>query len=70
MEVEAQIEDIPIGVTMPMPVPVVNEEGEVSKSNNAPKKGVMLNMLNHKISILKKISQDTHNAFTNLQATK
>ena len=67
-KVEFQIEDMPIGVTIL--VPVVNVEGEVSQSDCAPKRGVMMNMLNHMIGILKRISQDAYNAFTTLQAAE
>ena len=64
VEVEAQTKDIPIGVIVP--VPMVSVEVEVSQLDNAPKRGVMLNMLSHRISILKRIYQDAYNAFTNL----
>ena len=45
-------------------------EGEVPKSDGAQKRGVMQGILSHKIGILKRISQDAYNAFTNLQTTK
>ena len=64
MEEKAQKKDISIGVIVP--VPMVNVEVEVPQSNNATKKNVMMNMLSHKISILKRISQDAYNAFINL----
>ena len=66
IEEEDQIEEIPIGVTVP--VPVVNVETGVSQSDNATKKDVLMNVLNHRISTLKRISQDAYNAFTNLQS--
>lgn len=68
IEVEVQIKDIPIGVTMQ--APVINVDGEIPKSDGALKRGLMLNMLNNRIDILKRISQDAYNAFTNLQAAK
>ena len=55
-------------VIVPMLVLVVSVEGEVYQSNSAPKRGVMMSMLNHKIGILKRISHDAYNVFTNLQA--
>ena len=66
VEVEAQIEEIPIGVTVL--VPMVNVEIEVLQSDSAKKKNVMMNVLSHMISILKRISQDAYNAFINLQS--
>ena len=68
VEVKIQIEDISIGVIV-QPL-VINVEGEVPKSNDALKRGVMQNILSHRIGILKRISQDAHNAFTNLQVAK
>ena len=68
VEAKAQTEDIPIGVTVP--VPVVCVETEVPQYNNATKRGIMMNMLSHRISILKRISQDSYNAFINLQSAE
>ena len=53
-----------------MPVPIVNVETETPPSDNETRNGVMMNVLNHKISILKRISQDAYNAFINLQSTE
>ena len=68
VEAEVWTEEIPIGVTMP--VPIVNVETETPPSDNETRKGVMMNVLNHRISILKRISQDAYNAFINLQSAK
>ena len=65
VEVEAQIEEIPIGVIVL--VPMVNVEKKVPQSDSATKKNVMMNVLSHRISILKRISQDAYSAFINLQ---
>ena len=53
-----------------MPIPVFSVEAKVSPSNSAMKKNVMMNMFNHRISVLKRISQDAYNAFINLQLAK
>ena len=50
--------------------PVIIIEGEVPKSDGALKRGVLQGMLNHRIGILKRISQDTYSAFTNLQTSE
>ena len=68
IEVEIQTKEIPIGVTMS--VPVMNVETKTPPSDNETRKGVMMNVLNHRISILKRISQDAYNAFINLQSTE
>ena len=65
IEVEAQIEDLPIGVIVP--IPMVNVKVDFPPSNSATKKNVMMNVLNQRINILKRISQDAYNAFINLQ---
>ena len=65
VEVEFKIDDKTIGVIVQ--APIINVEGEVSQSNGAPKRGVMLNMLSHTIGILKRISQDASSAFTSLK---
>ena len=51
-----------------VPVLVVNVEEEVPQFDNATKKSVIMNVLSHTISILNGISQDTYNAFINLQS--
>ena len=61
---EIQTKDIPLGVIVQ--APVINVEGEIPKKNYSLKGVVMQNMLNHRIGILKRISQDAYNAFTNL----
>ena len=68
VEAEIQIEETPIGVTMP--VPVMKVEIETPPSDNETRKGVMMNVLNHRISILKRISQDAYSAFVNLQSAE
>ena len=50
-----------------MPVPVMNVEKKTPPSDTDTRKSVMMNVLNHRISILKRISQDAYNAFINLQ---
>ena len=68
VEAEMQIEEIPIGVKIP--VPVMNVEIETPPSDNETRKSVMMNVLSHRISILKRISQDSYNAFINLQSAE
>ena len=53
-----------------MPMPIVNVETKTPPSDNETRKGVMMNVLNHRISILKRISQDAYNAFINLQTSE
>ena len=50
--------------------PVISAEGNVPTSDGAQKRGVMQGILNHRINILKRISQDAHSAYTNLQTTE
>ncbi len=65
VEAEAQTEEILMGTTVS--TPAINVETEVSQVDNNTKKNVLMNVLNHRISILKIISQDTYNTFISLQ---
>ena len=53
-----------------MSVPVVNVETNTSPYNNDIKKSVMMNILSHRISVLKRISQDAYSIFINLQSSE
>ena len=66
VEAEAQIDEIPSGLTIL--VPIVDVEENNVPSGYDTKKNVMMNILSHRISVLKRISQDAYSIFINLQS--
>ena len=66
MEAEVQTDEIPLGLKVTLPV--VDVETDTATFDYDTKKSVMMNILSHMISVLKRISQDAYSIFINLQS--
>ena len=66
VEAEAHEDEIPSSLTIS--VPVVDVETYTALFDFDTKKSVMMNILSHRISFLKRISQDAYSLFINFQS--